>query len=109
MWPPGHEARQTRHFCQVERHITNRSIVELFALFLPLGGSTMFDQLFTTPRGLTPQQNGPLVEERRRYLAHCAALQMTLGSLRMIAVYTLITAKTLRLADRPSELITRAD
>lgn len=69
----------------------------------------MFDQLFTTPRGLTPQQNGPLVEERRRYLAHCAALQMTLGSLRMIAVYTLIVAKTLRLADRPGELITRAD
>lgn len=69
----------------------------------------MFDQLFTTPRGLTPQQNGPLAEERRRYLAHCAALQMTVGSLRMIAVYTLITAKTLRLADRPRDLITRAE
>jgi cobalamin biosynthesis protein CobT len=53
--------------------------------------------------------NGPLAEERRRYLAHCAALQMTLGSLRIIAVYTLIIAKTLRLAERPGELFTRAD
>ncbi len=69
----------------------------------------MFDQLFTTPRGLTPQQNGPLAEERRCYLAHCAALQMTLGSLRMIAVYSLIVAKTLRLAERPREFITRAE
>jgi site-specific recombinase XerD len=34
---------------------------------------------------------------------------MTLGALRVIAVYTLIIAKTLRLADRPRELITRAD
>lgn len=48
-------------------------------------------------------------EERCRYLAHCAALQMTRGSLRVIAVYTLVIAKTLRLADRPGELITRAE
>src|SRR5439155_428956 len=62
---------------------------------------------FTSSRGLAAHQNGPLAEERRCHLAHCAALQMTLGSLRGIAVYSLIVAKTLRLADRPRDLITR--
>lgn len=69
----------------------------------------MFDRLFRSPRALTAQQKGPLAEERCRYLAHCAAQQMTLGALRVIAVYTLIIAKTLRLADRPGEFITRAE
>lgn len=68
----------------------------------------MFDSFFTDPHTLVRQQNGPLAEERRRYLAHCAALQMTRGSLRVIAIYTLKIAETLRLAARPGELITRA-
>ncbi|MBM4072034.1 MAG: integrase [Planctomycetes bacterium] len=69
----------------------------------------MFDQLFTSSRGLAAHQNGPVAEERRRYLAHCASLQMTPGALRVIAVYTLIIARTLRLADRPSQLFTHPD
>src|SRR5262245_16703030 len=69
----------------------------------------MFDRLFHSPQAVARQRNGPMVEERCRYLAHCAALQMTCGSLRVIAVYTLIIAKTLHLADRPGELVTRAE
>ena len=69
----------------------------------------MFDRLFHPARGLAAQQNGPLAEERCRYLTHCAALQMTRGALRVIAIYTLIIAKTLRLAERPGELVTRAE
>jgi site-specific recombinase XerD len=69
----------------------------------------MFDRLFTSPRGLARHRDGPLAEERCRYLAHCAALRMTPGALRVIAAYTLSIAKTLRLADRPGELVTRAE
>ena len=42
-----------------------------------LGGSTMFDRLFQNPCVLARQRNGPLAEERRRYLAHCAEQQMS--------------------------------
>ena len=33
----------------------------------------MFDQLFTAPHALERYFSSPLVEERLRYLAHCAA------------------------------------
>lgn len=69
----------------------------------------MFDRLFRSRCALTAQQTGPLAEERLRYLAHCAALQMTPGALRVVAVYTLIIAKMLRLADQPGQLVTRAE
>jgi integrase/recombinase XerD len=69
----------------------------------------MFDRLFTSPRGMVRHRNGPLADERCRYLAHCAALQMTPGSLRVIAAYTLIISKTLRLANPPGELVTLAE
>ncbi len=69
----------------------------------------MFDRLFRSRRAVMAQQKGPWVEERCRYLAHCAALQMTPGALRVIAAYTLIIAKTLGLADRPGTLVTRAE
>lgn len=69
----------------------------------------MFDRLFRSCRALTAQQKGPWAKERCRYLAHCAALPMTPGALRGIAVYTLIIAKTLRLAARPGRLVTRAE
>ena len=69
----------------------------------------MFDQLFQNPHVLARQRNGPLAEERRRYLAHCAEQQMSPRTLRGIASYTLVVAKALRLADRPGELITRAE
>jgi integrase/recombinase XerD len=69
----------------------------------------MFEQLFERPHALARQQNGPAAEERRRYLAHCAERQMARRTLRLIAIYILIVANALRLADRPGELITRAE
>ncbi len=69
----------------------------------------MFERLFQTPCLVARQRNGPLAEERCRYLVHCAGQQMALGTLRRIATYTLIIAETLRLADPPGEPIGRAD
>ena len=69
----------------------------------------MFDRLFQNPCVLARQRNGPLAEDRRRYLAHCAEQQMSHRTLRSIARYTLIAAKALRLAERPGELVTRAE
>src|SRR5262249_40984504 len=40
---------------------------------------------------------------------HCAEQQMARRTLQLIAHYLLIVAKALRLADRPGELITRAE
>src|SRR5438445_537728 len=60
----------------------------------------MFEQLFKRPHALARHRNGPLAEERRRYLAHCAEQQMSRRTLRRTATYTLIVAKALRLAER---------
>ena len=67
----------------------------------------MFEQLFERPHALARQRNGPAAEERLRYLAHCAEQQMARRTLRLIALYLLIVARALRLADRPGELISR--
>lgn len=69
----------------------------------------MFYQLFQEPRALARQRNGPLVEERRGYLVHCAEQGMALQTLRDAARYTLIVANALRLAERPEDLITREE
>jgi integrase/recombinase XerD len=69
----------------------------------------MFDQFLKQPHALAAHHNGPLAEERRRYLAHCAEQQMSRHTLRAIVSYTLLIAKALRLAKRPGELITRAE
>jgi integrase/recombinase XerD len=69
----------------------------------------MFEQLFKCPDALARQRHGPLAEERRRYLVHCAEQQMSPRTLRDIAIYTLAIAKALGLADRPDELVTRAE
>jgi integrase/recombinase XerD len=66
----------------------------------------MFDQLFRHPHALARHRDGPMSEERRRYLAQCTNRQMARLTLRHIASYTLVVAKVLRLADRPGELIT---
>ena len=42
----------------------------------------MFNQLFTSPRSLERYASSPLLEERLRYLAHCAAQ----GSTRSLSV-----------------------
>ncbi len=67
----------------------------------------MFDRLYQRPRVLARHRNGPLVEERRRYLVHGAEQEMALLTLQSMARHTLIVAKALRLADRPGEIITK--
>jgi len=66
----------------------------------------LFDRLFQHPHALARHRSGPLSEDRRQYLAHCAAQQMCRRTLRFMANYVLVVAKRLRLADRPSDLIT---
>src|SRR5260370_16072016 len=65
----------------------------------------MFDRLFRNRRTLASHCSGPLAAERRRYLAHRSEQHASLLTLRAIAIYTLVVARTLRLADRPGELI----
>jgi site-specific recombinase XerD len=69
----------------------------------------MFERLFQIPQVVARHRNGPLAEERCRYLAHRAEQQASMLTLRGIAFYTLVVAKALRLADRPGELITREE
>lgn len=57
----------------------------------------MFDQLFTSSRTLERYWNGPLLEERVGYLAHCAAQGSTRSSLRLIAQHQLVLVDYLRL------------
>jgi hypothetical protein len=58
----------------------------------------MFEQLFKCPDALARQRPGPLAEERLRYLVHCAEQQMSVRTLREIAIYTLTVARAPRLA-----------
>jgi hypothetical protein len=67
----------------------------------------MFDQLFQHPYALARQRNGPLAEERRRFLTLCAEQQMARWTLRNIANYILAVAKALGLSERPGEVIAR--
>jgi len=69
----------------------------------------MFDQLFKKPRVLARYRDGPLAEERRRYLVHCAEQRMARSTLREIAIYTLGIAKALRLAEGSGELVTSGE
>ena len=57
----------------------------------------MFNQLFTSPRAVERYSTGPLVEERLRYLAHCAAQGSTRSSLRLIAQHQLVFVDYLHL------------
>jgi integrase/recombinase XerD len=65
----------------------------------------MFDQLFFRSDALTRQLSAPLVEERRQYLALCAAQGMSKGTLEVKARLLLSIAESLRLADRPNDRI----
>jgi site-specific recombinase XerD len=69
----------------------------------------VFDQLFPDARALSRQRDGPLAEERRRYLVHCAEQRMAHKTLLEIARCTLAAANALRLAERSGELITREE
>jgi integrase/recombinase XerD len=69
----------------------------------------MFDRVFQNQRVLARHRNGPLAEERRRYLAYFAEQGMAPSTLQHIARYTLAITEALRLAERPGELITRKE
>jgi integrase/recombinase XerD len=69
----------------------------------------MFDRLFQDPRVLARQRNGPLAEDRQRYLSHCAEQQVSRRTMRDIARYTLIVAEALRLHERPHEVVARTE
>ena len=66
----------------------------------------MCNQLFFRSDALTRQLSAPLVDERRQYLAHCAAQGMSKCTLRVKARLLLSIAEYLRLAERPSDTIT---
>jgi integrase/recombinase XerD len=69
----------------------------------------MFDQLFVRSGALTRQLSAPLVNERRQYLTHCALRGMTKSTLEAKARLLLSIAEYLRLADRPSDMISLSE
>ena len=69
----------------------------------------MFERLFRLPWALEPHLNGPLAEERRRFLCHRAEQGYGHRGLRVLAYYLLACARSFRLADRPGELISDAE
>jgi len=69
----------------------------------------VFDRIFQNQRVLARHENGPLAEERRRYLAYCTEQGMTPAILQHIARYTLAITEAFRLAERPGELVTRQE
>jgi site-specific recombinase XerD len=69
----------------------------------------MFDRFLKRPHALARHRDGPLAEERLRYLAHCAEQQMSQVTLQHIASYLLVVARLLRLAERPGERVTQAE
>lgn len=64
----------------------------------------MFEKLFTTPRAVERYSRTPLLDERVRYLAHCAARGSTRSSLRLIAQHQLVLIDYLQL--RTAESVT---
>jgi hypothetical protein len=59
----------------------------------------MFNQLFTSPKAVDRYSNGPLLNERARYLAHCAAQGSTRSSLRLTAQHQLVVIDYLHVQD----------
>jgi integrase/recombinase XerD len=57
----------------------------------------MFHRLFTASKAVDRHSRGPLLEERLRYLTHCAEQGSTRSSLRLIAQHLLIFADRLNL------------
>ena len=62
----------------------------------------MFDELFTSLKAVDRYSSGPLLDERLRYLAHCAAQGSTRSSLRLIAQHQLVLVDYLHLQEADS-------
>jgi site-specific recombinase XerD len=69
----------------------------------------MFEQLFERQHALSRHISGPLADERRRYLAHCAAQGMATRTLRLTAQLLIATEQYLNLSERPDEIISRQE
>ncbi len=69
----------------------------------------MFERLFRFPHALQPHLNGPLAEERRRFLCHREDEGIGRNGLRVLAYYLLASTDYLRLADRNGEIIAREE
>ncbi len=67
----------------------------------------MFDRLFVRPEALAHHRAEPLLEERLTFLAHLAEQGLARSSLRVIAAELLVIMKSLGLASRPGEAISR--
>ncbi len=67
----------------------------------------MFDQLFVRPHALARHTNGPLAEERIRFLAHQKQRGIPRVTLRWHAEMLLRIVEALRLDDRLGEMISR--
>jgi hypothetical protein len=67
----------------------------------------MFDRLFVRPEALAHHRAEPLLEERLTFLAHLADRGLARSSLRAIAPKLLVIMKSLALARRPGEAISR--
>jgi len=61
----------------------------------------MFDQLFERSHALARHLSGALVDERRRYLVHCAEQAMAKSTLRRIADLLMAAEEYLKLSERP--------
>ncbi len=57
----------------------------------------MFDQLFKSPWAIERHSSAPLLEERLRYLTHCATRGSTRSSLRLIAQHLIVFIDLLQL------------
>jgi len=57
----------------------------------------MFEKLFTSSKAVDRYSNGALLEDRVRYLVHCAAQGSTRSSLRLIAQHQLVLIEYLHL------------
>jgi len=66
----------------------------------------MFEQLFKMPRTVKRYSRAPLLDERLRHLAHCAARGSTRSSLRLIAQHQLALIDYLHL--QTAEFVTVA-
>ena len=69
----------------------------------------MFEVLFTRLYALARHCNGPLAEERRRYLANCAEHGMAIPTLKVVAHYLLRIAKYLKLGKRRNDQVSMAE
>jgi hypothetical protein len=69
----------------------------------------MFEQLFKRSHALARQRSGPLVEERRRYLAYLADQGWARRPLIVVAYYLLRIVEYLRLGERPDEVVSSVE